>query len=190
MSFGPCPVAAIMSGGGARAAYQVGVLRAIAAMLPRSTENPFAIICGTSAGAINATSLASNADRFAVGVARLAKVWGNLHVQDIYRTDLLSITSRLLRCLAALLVRGKQPSGPLSLLDWTPMRSVLDSMIDFRRIQRVIAAGHLNALCVTASSYVSGDSVTFYQGNGSQQPWRRAHRVGRPADIGLSHVLA
>jgi NTE family protein len=184
------PVAAIMSGGGARAAYQVGVLRAIAAMLPRGAENPFAIICGTSAGAINAASLASNADRFAVGVARLAKLWGNLHVQDIYRTDLLGITSSLLRCLAALLIRGKQSSGPLSLLDWTPMSSLLGSMIDFRRIQRVIEAGHLNALCVTASSYVSGDSVTFYQGNGSQQPWRRAHRVGRPADIGLSHVLA
>jgi NTE family protein len=179
-----------MSGGGARAAYQVGVLRAIAAMLPRGAENPFAIICGTSAGAINATSLASNADRFAAGVARLAKVWGTLHVQDIYRTDLLGITRRLLRCLAAMLVRGKQPSGPLSLLDWAPMSSLLDSMIDFRRIHRVIAAGHLNALCVTASSYVSGDSVTFYQGNGSQQPWRRAHRVGRPADIDLSHVLA
>lgn len=184
------PVAAIMSGGGARAAYQVGVLRAIAAMLPRGAENPFAIICGTSAGAINATSLASNADRFAAGIARLAKVWGNLHVQDIYRTDLLGISSRLLRCLAALLFRGKQPSGSLSLLDWAPMSSLLGSMIDFRRIQRVIAAGHLNALCVTASSYVSGDSVTFYQGNRSQQPWRRAHRVGRPADIGLSHVLA
>src|SRR5258708_2387719 len=70
------PVGAVMSGGGARAAYQVGVLRAIAAMLPRGAANPFAIICGTSAGAINATSLASNADRFAAGVARLAKVWG------------------------------------------------------------------------------------------------------------------
>jgi len=65
-----------MSGGGARAAYQVGVLRAIAAMLPRGAANPFAIICGTSAGAINATSLASNADRFAAGVALLVKVWG------------------------------------------------------------------------------------------------------------------
>jgi NTE family protein len=184
------PVGAIMSGGGARAAYQVGVLRAIAAMLPRGAANPFAIICGTSAGAINATSLASNADRFAAGVARLVKVWGNLHVHDVYRTDLLGIASSVFWCLAALLVKGRHPSDPLSLLDCAPLNSLLDRTIDFRRIPRVIAAGHLNALSVSASSYVSGDSVTFYQGNGSQLPWRRAHRVGRPADIALSHVLA
>jgi len=179
-----------MSGGGARAAYQVGVLRAIAAMLPRGAANPFAIICGTSAGAINAASLASNADRFATGVARLAKIWGNLRVQDVYRTDLLGIVGGVFRCLAALLVKGKHPTRPLSVLDCAPLSSLLGRLIDFRRISRVIAAGHLNALSVTASSYVSGDSVTFYQGDGSQRPWRRAHRVGRPADIALPHVLA
>ncbi len=184
------PVGAVMSGGGARAAYQVGVLRAIAAMLPRGAANPFAIICGTSAGAINATSLASNADRFAAGVALLVKVWGNLHVHDIYRTDLLGIAGGVFRCLAALLLKGKHQSEALSVLDCAPLSSLLGRTIDFRRIQRVIAAGHLNALSVTASSYVSGDSVTFYQGNGSQRSWRRAHRVGRRVDIALSHVLA
>jgi NTE family protein len=184
------PVGVVMSGGGARAAYQVGVLRAIAAMLPRGAANPFAIICGTSAGAINATSLASNADRFAAGVARLAKIWSNLHIHEIYRSDLLGIASGVFRCLGALVVKGKRPSEPLSVLDCSPLSSLLCRAIDFDRIQRVIAAGHLNALSVTASSYVSGDSVTFYQGNGSQRSWRRAHRVGRPADIALSHVLA
>src|SRR5713101_5669832 len=89
------PVGAIMSGGGARAAYQVGVLRAIAAMLPPGARNPFAIICGTSAGAINAASLASNADRFDAGVARLARVWGSLHVNDVYRTDLAGLAHGL-----------------------------------------------------------------------------------------------
>jgi NTE family protein len=182
-------VGAVMSGGGARAAYQVGVLRAIALMLPRGAANPFPIICGTSAGAINATSLASNADRFAAGVARLAKIWGNLHIHDVYRTDLLGIATGIFRCLAALL-RGQHPAEPLSVLDCAPLCSLLGRAIDFSRIPRVIAAGHLNALSVTASSYVSGSSVTFYQGNGSQRPWRRAHRVGRPADIALSHVLA
>jgi NTE family protein len=179
-----------MSGGGARAAYQVGVLRAVAAMLPRGAANPFAIICGTSAGAINATSLASNADRFAAGVARLVKIWGNLHIHDIYRSDLLGIAHSVFRCLAALLVKGKHQSEPLSVLDCAPLSSLLSRTIAFRRIPRVIAGGHLNALSVTASSYVSGDSVTFYQGNGSQRSWRRAHRVGLSADIALSHVLA
>ena len=172
-----------MSGGGARAAYQVGVLRAIAAMLPRGAANPFAIICGTSAGAINATSLASNADRFDVGVARLVKVWGNLHIHDIYRSDLRGIGGGMFRCLAALLLKGKRQSEALSMLDCAPLSALLGRAIDFPRIQRVIAAGHLNALSVTASSYASGDSVTFYQDNGSQRSWRRAHRVGRPVDI-------
>src|SRR3984885_3049682 len=184
------PLGAVMSGGGARAAYQVGVLRAIAAMLPPGAANPFAIICGTSAGAINATSLASNADRFAAGVARLARVWGSLHVHDVYRTDLLGIAWSVYQCVLALLAGRIQQSGPLSLLDCAPLNNLLGRMIDFSRIQRVIAAGHLNALSVTTSSYVSGDSVTFFQGDGSQRPWRRAHRVGRPATIGLSHILA
>ena len=179
-----------MSGGGARAAYQVGVLRAIAALLPPGAANPFAIICGTSAGAINAASLASNADRFDAGVARLARVWGNLHVSSVYRTDLSSLARSLYRCLVALLGRREHQSCPLSLLDCGPLGSLLCRMIDFRRIQRVIAAGHLNALSVTASSYATGDSVTFFQSDGSHKPWRRAHRVGRPADIGLSHVMA
>ena len=183
-------VGLVMSGGGARAAYQVGVLRAIATMLPPRAANPFAIICGTSAGAINATSLASNADRFGAGVARLARVWGSLHVHDVYRTDLLSIARSVHQCVLALLSGRIQQSGPLSLLDCAPLNDLLGRMIDFGRIQRVIAAGHLNALSVTTSSYVSGDSVTFYQGDGSQRSWRRAHRVGYPVDIGLPHVLA
>lgn len=184
------PVAVVMSGGGARAAYQVGVLRAIAAMLPRTAANPFAIICGTSAGAINAASLASNADRFAAGVARLARVWGNLCVNDVYRTNLSGLARSLYRCLVALLRRREHPSRSLSILDCAPLDSLLCRMIDFRRIQRVISAGHLNALSVTASSYATGDSVTFFQGDGSHNPWRRAHRVGRSAEIGLSHVMA
>ena len=184
------PVAVVMSGGGARAAYQVGVLRAIAAMLPRGAANPFAIICGTSAGAINAASLASNADRFAAGVARLARVWGNLCVNDVYRTNLSGLARSVYRCLVALLAGREHPSRSLSLLDCGPLGSLLCRMIDFRRIQRVIAAGHLNALSVTASSYATGDSVTFFQGDGSHNPWRRAHRIGRSAEIGLSHVMA
>src|SRR5271156_490960 len=87
------PVGSVITWGGARPAYQVGVLPSIAAMMPRGAANPFAIICGTSAGAINATSLASNADRFAAGVARLAKIWSNLHIHEIYRSDLLGIAS-------------------------------------------------------------------------------------------------
>ena len=183
-------VALIMSGGGARAAYQVGVLRAIARMLPRGTPNPFRIICGTSAGAINAASLASNIDHFDLAVQRLARAWGNLHVGQVYRADFPGTARTFCRCIGALLRGGLHRSEPISLLDCAPLETLLKSMIDFGRIRHTISTGHLGALCVTASSYASGDSISFFEGDGSQHPWRRAHRVGRPAEIGLAHVLA
>jgi NTE family protein len=183
-------VALIMSGGGARAAYQVGVLRAIARMLPRGAPNPFRIICGTSAGAINAASLASNIDHFDLAVQRLARTWGNLHAGQVYRVDFPGTARTFCRCIGALLRGSLHRSEPISLLDCAPLETLLKSMIDFGRIRHTISTGHLGALCVTASSYTSGDSISFFEGDGSQHPWRRAHRVGRPAEIGLAHVLA
>jgi NTE family protein len=183
-------VGLIMSGGGARAAYQVGVLRAIVRILPLGAPNPFRIICGTSAGAINAASLASNIDDFDLAVRRLARAWGNLHVGQVYRADFLGTARTFFRCLGALLRGGLHRPEPISLLDCAPLETFLKGMIDFGRIRQTISAGHLSALCVTASSYTSGDSISFFQGDGSQQTWRRAHRVGRPTEIGLAHVLA
>ena len=183
-------VGLIMSGGGARAAYQVGVLRAIASMLPQRAPNPFGIICGTSAGAINAASLASNADRFDRAVARLAHTWGNLHIGHVYRANLQGAIVSLWRGGAALVSAELHRHPPASLLDCAPLANLLSRLIDFTRIQRTIDAGHLGALCVTASSYTSGDSISFFQDDGSHEPWRRARRVGRPAEIGAAHVLA
>ena len=87
-------VGLILTGGGARAAYQVGVLRALARLLPRGGENPFPIICGTSAGAINAAALASKAKDFRGAVALMLHMWGNLQTRDVYRADALDILSR------------------------------------------------------------------------------------------------
>ena len=183
-------VGLIMSGGGARAAYQVGVLRAIAGMLPKGARNPFGIICGTSAGAINAVSLASNADRFDRAVSRLARTWGSLHIGHVYRPNVYGVVRSLFCGVAALVSAGLRGPQPVSLMDCKPLADLLRRTIDFTRIQNSIAAGHLSALCVTASSYTSGDSISFFQDNGSLEPWRRARRVGRPAEIGLAHVLA
>ncbi len=183
-------VALVMSGGGARAAYQVGVLRAIARILPRGAPNPFSIVCGTSAGAINAASLASNIDHFDLAVRQLTRAWGNLHVGQVYRADFPGTALAFFRCMGALSRGGLHRPEPISLLDCTPLETFLERMIDFGRIRHTIAAGHLRALCVTASSYTSGDSISFFEGDGTRQPWRRAHRVGRPAEIGLAHVLA
>jgi NTE family protein len=183
-------VALILSGGGARAAYQVGVLRAVSKMLPRGAQNPFAVICGTSAGAINAASLASNADRFDLAVRRLSHVWGNLRVGEVFRADAFGVIASLCRCLAVMLGGYLRAPRPISLLDCRPLQVLLGRMIKFNQIQHCIARAHLNALSVTASSYQSGDSVTFFQGNGTQRAWQRAHREGRQTTIGVEHVLA
>src|ERR1700675_3568320 len=109
----------IMTGGGARAAYQVGVLRAVAHMLPRRARNPFGIICGTSAGSINAASLASNADRFERAVSLLTRTWGNLHIGHVYRANLRGAVFSLMRGFGGFVSAGLRAS-PGSLLDWGP----------------------------------------------------------------------
>jgi NTE family protein len=184
------PVALIMSGGGARAAYQVGVLRAISKMLPRGAMNPFAVICGTSAGAINAASLASNADRFDLAVRRLAHVWGNLQVEQVFRADALGVVACICRCLAMMLGGYLRPPKPICLLDCRPLKNLLSRRVNFSNIHHMIVSGHLSALGVTASSHLSGGAVTFFQDNGMQRVWRHARRAGRRTTIGLEHVLA
>jgi NTE family protein len=184
------PIALIMSGGGARAAYQVGVLRAISEMLPRGAANPFAIICGTSAGAINAAGLASNAYRFDRAVRRLAHVWGSLRVEKVFRADALGVAASVCRCLAVMLGGYLFSPDPISLLDCRPLKIFLGRMINFGNIHHMIAGGHLSALGVTASSCLSGGAVTFFEDDGAQRAWGHAHRAGRQTKIGLEHVLA
>jgi NTE family protein len=132
-------VGLIMSGGGARAAYQVGVLRAIADMLPQRASNPFGIICGTSAGSVNAASLASDADRFDRAVSRLARTWGTLHIRHVYRANLQGAISNLYRGVAAFVSAGWHGPLPGSLLDCGPLAAMLGRRIDFARIRRTIA---------------------------------------------------
>jgi NTE family protein len=180
----------ILSGGGARAAYQVGVLKAVADMLPRGSRNPFGVICGTSAGAINATALATHAWRFRAGVRGLEAVWRNFQAEHVYRTGVLHLSSNAARWLLALFFGGLGARRPVSLLDNGPLQELLRRVVRFERIQQGIDTGDLRALAITASGYTSGESVTFFQGREELNGWRRARRVGMPAEIGLEHLLA
>jgi NTE family protein len=180
----------VMSGGGARAAYQAGVLRAVASMLPRRTPNPFRIICGTSAGAINAAGLACKAERFDRAVLHLVRAWSRLHVREVYHSNLQTACGYILRGLLSRVTGRRQRARPLGLLDCSPLHSLLAGLIDFSGIRRSIDAGHLGALCVTAASYTSGDSVSFFDGEDVLQPWQRSRRIGRREHIALEHVLA
>ena len=183
-------VGLILTGGDARAAYQVGVLRAMARILPREIENPFRIICGTSAGAINATALAIDAGNFHHAVNRLLLVWKNFSSHQVYRTDAFGALRTGLRWLLALAVGGLGKHNPVSLLDNSPLRKLLTEYFDFTAIQARVDAGELHALSVTASGYASGQSVSFFQGVDSVEHWQLARRAGSRTSISLDHLMA
>lgn len=180
----------ILAGGGARAAYQVGMLKAISTLLPRKVGNPFQVISGTSAGAINGTALAIYSSNFHTAVHRLVSVWENFHAERVFRTDPWGVLLTGTRWLAAMMFGGLGRYNPHSLLDRSPLSELLQTRLAFDRIQTAINDGHLHALGITCSSYISGQSVTFYQGSPMIPPWRRARRIGHPAKIGLPHILA
>ncbi len=182
--------ALILSGGGARAAYQVGVLKAFAELLPNNEHNPFGIICGTSAGAINAVALASRARHFGHAVKRLELVWSHFRADQVYRTGALSIIGNAVRWLAAFVFTRIHTSTPVSLLDNRPLRMLLRRVMRFERIDEALKAGDLHALCITACGYTSGESVSFFEGTPDLKNWRRPNRIGKRARIGLEHLLA
>ena len=184
--------ALILTGGGARAAYQVGVLKAIAEFLPRNAHCPFPIICGTSAGALNAATLAVNAGNFRRGVQYLTNTWKNFHAYQIYRTDVVGVFNNSMLWLAGVVLNmiGINKLSKVSLLDNSPLIELLEQMLPCEKIQDSIDAGYLHALSITASGYGSGQSVSFYQGVKQLVPWRRRGRVGIPMQIENKHLLA
>lgn len=182
--------ALVLPGAGARGAYQVGVLKAIAHLLPKPSENPFSIITGTSAGAINAAVLASRAGHFERAVMEMERVWANFDASQVYRTDNWTMLKSSLHWLFALVFGGLGVGNPKSLLDNSPLRELLVRRIPPGSITRSIQRGYVDALAVTASAYTSARSVTFYQTSLPIEPWERVRRVGRPTRIGIDHLLA
>lgn len=188
----------ILSGGGARAAYQVGVLEAIAdlriACGAQQEPNPFPIIGGASAGAINAASLACGADNFDDAVRRIVHVWANFHAHQVYRADSVSMLRSGARWMTVLsmgwLIAKWRRLKPKSLLDNTPLSELLAKLVPLERIPKLIEEGHLQALAVSVSSYSAGEHVTFFQGHAQLTPWTRLQRRAVRADITHHHLLA
>jgi len=181
----------IMSGGGARAAYQVGVLKAVAGILPSDIPNPFPIICGASAGAINAASLAVYANNFQQAVRRMEHVWGNFHVHQVFRVDARGMAANWAKWWFSLLAGGAgRKQYPMSMFDRAPLEQLLRRYLPCDRIQQAIDAGWLHALTISASGYTSGQSVSFYQGTADTAPWKRATRIGCPTTITIEHLMA
>ena len=180
----------VLTGGGARAAYQVGVLKGIASILPRAVYNPFPIICGTSAGAINALSIAGRAGPFRLRTKKLETIWQNLRASDVYRTDFMGVSANAFHVLASFLHSGYGIGRPISLLDNTPLRQLLDNYVKFDYLDTAITNGELEAIAVSAMSYASGQSVTFFQGHQNIEPWKRARRRGEKTALNIDHLMA
>jgi NTE family protein len=187
----------ILTGGGARAAYQVGVLKAIDRIrrdCHASNANPFPVIAGTSAGAINAASLACNADQFEASVQGLVDVWSNFHADQVYLSDSLGVVRTGARWLTMMsigwMVARWRKLRPKSLLDNSPLRGLLSELVPVQRLPDLMRNGHLHALAVTASSYGSGQHVTFYDAVEPIAPWTRSQRLAVPDAITVDHLLA
>lgn len=188
----------LLTGGGARAAYQVGVLEAIAdirkAAGAQGQPNPFPIITGTSAGAINAAALACGADDFDATVRLIAGVWRGFHADQIYRADSLSMlrsgaTWMTLLSLGWVVAKWRRIK-PRSLLNNSPLSELLRQLVPLERLPYLIRRGHMQALAVTASSYSSGQHVTFFEGDKRLLPWVRSQRLAVRDKITHAHLLA
>ncbi|MGY5452945.1 patatin-like phospholipase family protein [Agarivorans sp. MS3-6] len=183
-------VALVLTGGGARAAYQVGVLKAIAEQYPRNHASPFSIICGTSAGAINATALSVYASCFRLGVKKLEYIWRNFECKQVFKTDGLAIAKQLSSIVCKSLHADYNQQQGFSLLNNEPLQDLLDAYLNYKRIDKNIANQYLHALSVTASNYQDGNSLSFFQADEKQQNWQRARRLGQKTQIHTTHLLA
>ncbi len=179
----------VLTGGGARSAYQVGVLRALAEIFPRG-RSPFQVIVGTSAGAVAASVLAAEAVHWRRAVVGLEQVWSNFRSDQVFRVDPLHMCRSGVHWVLSLLSGGFLLSPPQSMLDNSPLRELLSKHVDWRGVRTSIERGHLRALALCATSYVTGQSVAFFDAKDSVRDWARVQRVGRRAKLTLDHLMA
>lgn len=183
--------ALILSGGGARGAYQVGVLRAVGDIArDMKIKNPFHIYTGVSAGAINASFLAAGADDFPTQVENLVKLWSGLRAEQIFRTDIMSLGKIGFRWMGELSFGGITGSTPgRALLDTSPLEKLIKDHMDFERSQALVTEGQLTALGLTALDYLTSTAITFVQGREDLPDWARARRRSRKATIAPEHIM-
>jgi NTE family protein len=189
-------LALVLTGGGSRAAYQVGFLRILAREFPEFAPD---ILTGVSAGGINAAYLAAHPRPFAENVEKLARVWSDIRIDDVFRVDLRDLASRTLRWGGRLLSGGQSPLPPArSMVDTAPLRALLERVLDARAggeidgIRRSLQSGRLRAIALTASSYTTGQSITWVQ---SQEDacittWERPQRRSVSCELRVDHVMA
>lgn len=182
-------VGLVLTGGGARSAYQVGVLRALSELLPRQ-RNPFPVIVGTSAGAVAASVLAAEAHRWRQAIVGLESVWSNFRVSQVFYSGRRHMLRAGLHWLLGLASGGLLLEPPKSILDNTPLHELFRNRIDWSGISTSISRGHLRAVALCATSYASGQSVAFFDAIPEVAEWARAQRLGRRTTLELDHLIA
>ena len=182
----------VLTAGGARGAYQAGVLKRIGEIPPlRDGPLPFRIVAGASAGAINGSMLAAFSGNFREATLLLGSLWARLTVDNVFRPDLLSFAMNGARLVLDMALGGLVGAGRVqSLLDTAPLRPFLDATLPLEGIGDGIRRGHLYALAVTATSYHSGRSFTFIQGRQGHPLWLKTRRVTLPVELTLDHICA
>lgn len=186
----PPDLGLVLTGGGARAAYQVGVLKGIAQLLRRGSGCPFPIITGTSAGAVSAVALAADPAHFGQAVYAIERVWREFRVHHVFKADGLSMLKSALHWALAVLTGGWLVHPPRSMFDIAPLRELLHAKLDFDGIPRGLYKGHLDAVGICATSYAHADSMTFYASQSVIDPWKRAFHEGARVQLSLDHVMA
>ncbi len=181
--------AIILPGGGARGAYQAGVLKAIGELLADDV-NPFPVICGTSAGAINAAVLASHAHEFLTGVERLEHFWRSMRCERIYRTDAWTVLKSGMRFATTLLSGGLIRTNPRAFLDNTPLRLFLQETLQLQGIQTALEQNALRGVAITASGYTCASAISYFQAREGIDGWQRARRKGLATELEVHHLLA
>jgi NTE family protein len=180
----------VLTGGGARAAYQVGVLKGIAELLRRGSGSPFSVITGTSAGAVSAIALASDPAHFRQAVYAIERVWRDFRVHQVFKADAVSVLRSGLHWMLAMLTGGWLVHPPRSLFDNTPLWELLRGKLNFDAIPRGLYKKHVSAVGICATSYANADSVTFYACASAIDPWQRAFRKGARVQLTLDHLMA
>jgi NTE family protein len=180
----------VLTGGGARSAYQVGVLKGVAELLRRGSACPFPIITGTSAGAVSAVALASDAAHFRRSVYAIERVWRDFRVHQVFKADAVSMLRSGMHWMLAFITGGWLVHPPHSLFDNTPLWNLLREQLHFDGIPRSLYKKHLQALGVCATCYADADSVTFYASASAIEPWARVFRKGARVQVTLQHLMA
>jgi NTE family protein len=184
----------VLSGGGARAAYQAGVLRGVSDIVckkHRISQVPFRIFTGESAGAINSGVLATHIEDFDRGTERLWQYWENLRFQHVFKTNPVSVLGNAARWMRELSFGGAfRSKNSVSLFNTSPLHKYLKDKIDFQKIQNSVFSGELRGIAVSTTNYATASTVTFFDGDESVRPWLRAHRIAVRVHLKLEHVLA